>query len=388
MSCLISAPASAQSVPDTSGAAAARMHWGPLRVTPTLVLTNVGVDNNVFNENDANHPKSDFTMTVTPGAEAWLRLGHSTLTASLKEDLVYYQAFATERSVNHLYRVGAIVPLNRLSFFGGADYLSARDRPGYEIDARSQHTEAGAHGGLEVRAFGKTFVRATVGKSRVEFDQDAVYQGTSLQHELSRVVTAAGVAVRHQLTPVTALTFDVSREDDRFIYVPERDSSSTRIMGGVKFDTRLHGVASVGYRTFVPRSADVPGYSGLSASADVSFVTVGSTRVGLQVLRDLEYSYDFEQPYYIQTGAVASYTRGLFGPLNGSIRIGVQQLAYRGRIGTTQPGADRTDLVSLFGGSVGYRVARDMRVLFNVTNRNVTRISRAAAMAACAMEHR
>jgi hypothetical protein len=44
----------------------------------------------------------------------------------------------------------------------------------------------------------------------------------------------------------------------------------------------------------------------------------------------------------------------------------MQQLAYRGLIGLSAPQADRTDLVSLFGGGVGYRVAGNMRVSFNV----------------------
>ena len=86
----------------------------------------------------------------------------------------------------------------------------------------------------------------------------------------------------------------------------------------------------------------------------------------MQVIRDLEYSYDFQQPYYIQTGVIASYTRGLFGGLNGAVRVGLQNLAYRGRFGLQQQVINRTDVVSLFGGSVGYRVAGDMRVVFNV----------------------
>jgi hypothetical protein len=366
MSCLLAAPALGQTMPDTSGASDARIQWGPLRVKPTIALTNFGVDSNVFNENDINHPKSDFTMTVTPAAETWLRLGRATVTAGLKEDLVYYQQFASERSVNEFYRAAVVVPFNRLSVFAGADYLSARDRPGYEIDARSQHDEAGAQGGLEVRAFGKTFVGASVRHAHVEFAQDSVFLGTSLQRELSRVTTSAGVTVRHQLTPVTAVTMDVRRDQDRFDYAVDRDSNSTRVMGGLKFDTRLRGTASIGYRSFTALEADVPGYGGLAANADVSFATVGATRIGVQVLRDLEYSYDFQQPYYIQTGAVLSYTQGLFGPLNGSVRAGLYQLDYRGRIGVVQPLANRTDVVSLFGGSVGYRVQGDMRVLFNV----------------------
>jgi len=362
--CLMSASAFGQS-PD--GASAFQIHWGPLRVNPTIALTNLGVDDNVFNESDANHPKSDFTMTVTPAADVTLGLGRASVKASIRDDLVYYREYASERSVNGYYKIAAIVPLTRLSFNVGADYTSARDRPGFDIDARSQYTDAGYHGGMEIRAFGKTFVTVKGSQSSVNFDQDAVFMGASLKQELSRVVTIGAVEARHELTPVTSVTLDVSREVDAFVYDNLRDSASTRILGGVTFDTRLHGTASVGYRTFDPRDASVPGYQGLIALADVSFATAGSTRFGVQVGRDLQYSYDSQQPYYIQTGATASFTRELVGPVSGTLRVGAHQLAFRGLIGQT-PQEDRIDVVTTFGGGIGYRLAGGMRVSLNVDN--------------------
>ena len=349
------------------GAPALQIHWGPLRVNPTIALTNLGVDDNVFNQSDANHPKSDFTTTVTPAADVSLSLGRSSVKASIRDDLVYYYTYSSERSVNGYYRVDAIVPLTRLTFSVGANYTSARDRPGFDIDARSQYTDAGYHGALEIRAFGKTYVTAKASRSSVNFDQDAVFMGASLQQELSRVVTIGTVEARHELTPVTSVTLDVSREDDAFVYDSLRDSASTRILGGVTFDTRLHGTASVGYRMFDPRDASVPGYEGLIALADVSFATAGSTRFGVHVGRDLQYSYDSQQPYYIQTGTTVSFTRELVGPVNGTLRVGAYQLSYRGLVG--QPvQQDRIDFVTTYGGGIGYRLAGGMRISFNVDN--------------------
>ena len=287
-----------------------------------------------------------------------MRVGHSVLTAAVREDLVYYQQFASERTVNGYYKAGVMVPLNRLSFNAGADYVSARDRPGFEIDTRSQHTEQGAHTGLELRAFGKTFVAASLERTRIEFDDNALFLGANLQRELSRVITAARVAVRHQLTPVTALTLEVSHAEDTFLFNSDRNSTSERVLGGVKFDTRLQGAVTAGFRTFDPRLVDVPNFHGLVASADVSFATVGSTRFGVQLDRDVQYSYDFLQPYYLQTGGSVSVTQALGGPFSAGVRAGLHELAYRGRLGISQPLPDRTDIVSVFGGSVGYRRRR------------------------------
>src|SRR5689334_9372410 len=45
----------------------ATVRVGPFGINPAVVVKDIGVDNNVFNENT--NPKSDFTFTLTPRAE-------------------------------------------------------------------------------------------------------------------------------------------------------------------------------------------------------------------------------------------------------------------------------------------------------------------------------
>src|SRR5262245_40593173 len=90
--CLIGQPVFAQSTDEAPENA--RVRLGALRMRPTVSLTNLGIDNNVFNESDLSRPKSDVTMTVTPAADLWMRIGRSTLSGSIREDLVYYQTYA------------------------------------------------------------------------------------------------------------------------------------------------------------------------------------------------------------------------------------------------------------------------------------------------------
>ena len=118
-----------------------RVRIGPLSLDPTFALANAGIDTNIFNEPDQLAPKRDFTMTVTPATDLWLRFGRTWLTGNIKEDLVYYNKYASERSANSHFTAGWLVPLNRLTVKVGTDYLSTRDRPGFEIDARSQRKE-------------------------------------------------------------------------------------------------------------------------------------------------------------------------------------------------------------------------------------------------------
>jgi len=126
------------------------------------VLTNAGIDNNVFNEPDSEGPKRDFTMTVTPAADMWLRLGPSWLRGHIKEDLLYFQTYSSQNSANTSFSVNWVMPFNRLTINPGLAYLNTNDRPGFEIDTRAPRVEVDYNGMLEYRLGSKTFVGARI----------------------------------------------------------------------------------------------------------------------------------------------------------------------------------------------------------------------------------
>lgn len=344
------------------------MQIGPLALKSTLSLNNFGVDSNVFNEADAEHPQSDYTVTFTPITDAWLRMGRTWLSGSIKVDWVYYTRFASERSANSTYKLGWLVPFNRLTLKAGVSDLNTRERPGYEIDARSRRKELVYEGSAEIRAFFRTYVGVKTQSRKTEFDQNAVFLGTSLAEVLNRTTTARAVTIRHQLTPLTGFSLDVGRDQERFEFSSLRDSNSTRIAGGVTLDPRalLSGSATFGYRQFTPLSAAVPAFKGGIAALSLSYTAWGTTKLGVQVNRDLQYSFEIEQPYYLQTGLTAFAQRQVAGPVDLVARVGTQRLAYRDLIGAVVEVSNRTDHLRTYGGGLGYRLGRDTRVEFNV----------------------
>ena len=365
---VVSSRALAQGVPGEPDISKARVRLGRLYLNPTIMLTNLGWDTNVFNTPDQLEPQKDFTMTVTPRSDLWLRMGRSWLTGYIKEDLVWYQTFGSERSANTSAGVGVLVPLNRLRFNVGASYLSTRERPGYEIDARSQRGELGYDGGVEIRARPKTFVGIRGARKTTGYDSDATFEGVSLSEALDRTLTSGAVTVRQQVTPLTAITFDFGRAQDRFEFSPLRDSDSTSAAVGVKFDTFaiLKGSASIGYRDFEPVLAGLPAYQGLIATADLAYVAFGTTRIGVQAVRDVEYSFEITQPYYLLTGFSGSLTRRISRPLDVVGRVSFQKLDYRDRVGVIVAAPDRVDHVRTYGGGFGYHFGKDVRIGLNV----------------------
>ena len=86
----------------------------------------------------------------------------------------------------------------------------------------------------------------------------------------------------------------------------------------------------------------------------------------MRIGRELQYSYEIDQPYFIETGITASLTQALYGPFDAVVSAGTEELAYRGRLIAFMSPVERVDTVHLYRGSIRYRLGKDMRVGFNL----------------------
>jgi len=347
-----------------------RVRIGALLMNPTVGIANIGVDDNVFNESDALQPKSDFTLTVTPRTDLWLQLGRSWLTGTVDEQIVWYQKYSSERSTNNRFLVGWRMPANVVNINLNASYTKTRERLGYEIDLRAPRQNVGLGGAVEGRVMSKTFVGVRAERQTVDFDDTTVFANALLRDELNHVTTTAGLTLRNQLTPLTSIEFTGSRSKDEFEFSSLRNSESTSFGGSVTFDplALIRGTASFGVRDFKPESPDIPGFTGGTMAVDLTYTLLGSTRFTVRALRDVQYSFDVRQPYYLQTGFDASVAQQIFGPVDAVVRLNRQRLDYRNRAGVPQIDSDRADSVRSYGVGVGYHFGGDVRLGFNVDN--------------------
>lgn len=345
--------------------AAATMRWGPLSVRSTLSLSNVGVDNNVFNRPEDTRLPGDFTLVFTPTTNLWVRMGRTWLDGVLQVDWVYFNKYASERGTNSRYRLGAQRTFNRLKLDGNVQRISERDRPNYEIDARSQRFDNVFAGEIGYRAFGKTWLAAKATHRTSRFDKDAIFLGTQLAVELDRRLISQSMVVRHELTPLTTVALEIGSEKDRF-FTSIRDADSTRVLTTVTLQPSalISGTATVGYRNFVPSNQEVPPFRGLTALVNLTYRLMGTTRVGAGIQRDVQHSFDARQPYYLQTGTTWSVQQQVYGPFDVLARTSGTNMAYRDRIGAVVQVSNRVDHVRTYGAGAGFRLGNDKRVGF------------------------
>ena len=376
---LLGAPlAGAQAIPEPPDPERVRVRVGALWLDPTFAVANAGRDSNVLNQADEHDPRGDFTITLTPSTNMWLRAGPTWIVGNVREDFVWFRQNAGERSANSDIKAGWLVPLNRLTLYAGGNWIRTRERPGFEIDARADRSEQAANGAAEVRVLSRTLLGVRGERRHIDFAQGTRFLGSDLRTSLNRVQTTGAATVRHELTPLTSLTVEGGIEQDRFEFSPIRDADSTQLSVGVRFDpfALIRGSAQIGYRDFNPLAPQVPGYRGSTALVSLSYVALGSTRLTVQASRDVEYSFELTQPYYVETGVYASLGQQIYGPLDVEGRFRREQLVYTAQEGIAVEVPGRRDEVKSFGGGAGYRVGADLRLGFNVDW--VARESRAA----------
>jgi hypothetical protein len=338
---------------------------GPFGINPALVVRDVGVDNNVFNENT--DPKSDFTFTVTPRADVIFQPRRLKFTYSTAVDYVYFQKYTTERGTNQSSQVRVDFDLGRLRPFASVGGANTRARYNQEIDARARHSDRTYSGGLGIQVASRTSVTFAARRTTTDFEQGSTFRGEDLARAFNSRLDAFDGTLGLQLTPITSLSLVVTEERQRFDLADDRDSDTLRITPTVTFSPGglLNGSAAVGYRHFNGRSPSLPDFSGIVAVVNVGATIMGRHRLDTSFARDLRYSYETETPYYLTTGGTATLTTQISGPFDVKLTGTRQALDYRQTTGMGIAATAGDDVYTAYGAGVGYRIRQRFRVGLN-----------------------
>lgn len=338
------------------------IRFGALGLAPTFSITDMGVDSNVFNDPD--NPQEDFSATFVPRLVARLRMGHALLSFGSAADLVYFHEFEGERSSNATTDIRVDAELGRLHPYATASWTDTRQRFNAEIDARAPRQQEAYGAGARLLLASRTILTLGVRQQDLRFDQGWQFRGVDLSETLNSRTRSAEAGIQLILTPLTTFGITGSVQQDRFTNAPGRDSDSFRILPAFQFDptSLLRGTVALGYRRFRPLSPELPGYRGLVVQTSAGYTLNERTRFDLDVLRDVQYSYEEAEPYYLSTGGRLSVTQMLVGMLDAQVFGGRQNLSYRT---SGSDGESRTDRVEVIGAGMGYHIRETWRMSVN-----------------------
>jgi hypothetical protein len=367
---LIAVAAVAQPNPDPRTTASTKI--GAVYLNPTLAVVDLGWDNNVFNGTIAR--RDDFTFTFVPRVDAWAVFARrGAVNAQVAVPLVYYHTFASERSANVDLAVRGELYLRRLTLFADAFYVNTRQRPNFEIDQRVRRVEDGIAGGVILQPTTKLSMEVSLERATMMFEDDDFIEGVSVADGLNHTENAVSVTAGYQVTPFTRLVVESEVAEDRFPSAPIRDGTSVRLLPGVQLNPRalISGSAQIGYGELRPRTRIVPAFEGLIAAADLSYRLRGATLVGAAFERDVAFSFEPLEPYFVVHSVGGTVRRQLAGPFEVIVRADRHVYAYR-MIGSdpsrVRASADRSDVTRVYSVDVGYRLAGTSRLVVGVSH--------------------
>ena len=337
------------------------IHAGPVGLRPSLSVTNAGVDSNVFNS--ADNAQDDFTATIVPRIVARVRAGRLMFSYGAATDFVYFKEFKDEESVNFGSDVRLDANLGRLQPYVSTGWVSTKDRLNAELDVRAPRTQRTIIGGTRILVASKTTLVFNARRADLDFDEGAEFDGADLAHNLNSRADSVEGGVQLALTPLTTLNVTTSVQRDRFDSAPERNANTLRFTPSLQFDptSLIRGTVLVGYRHFETLDPALPDYSGVIVQVLAGYTLLERTKFDLDLSRDVQYSYEDLEPYYLSTGGRLTVTHQLVGPFDVQAFGGRQSLGYRS---TLAAGESRTDRVETFGAGAGYRIHPQYRVGF------------------------
>lgn len=351
----------------------APVHLGPVLLAPSVSVSNLGWDSNIFYQSE-DEAIGDFTATTNPRVPAWMRLGRARFRGLANLNLVYFQDHPSQRSVDSDYEGRFDLILAHVTPYASATWISIKQPTGFEIDERVRRHENTVTAGIGLELGPRTDIDLAVRRQRAEFADEGDVQDPLVSQFDDYTSRGVSAAFRQDLTPFTSFVVNVDGHEDRFDGTPERDTDNVGIGSGVEFRpfAMISGSAYVGWQRIRLVNGDSPPYQGLTAQVNLDYTLLGSTRFSVSAQRDVEYSAIRNQEAYLLAGVATSVNHRFNETWDAVGRVGRFHTTYglfdtgsAPSVPTPESGA-YAENVTQFGGDLGYRMGPHTRLAFSV----------------------
>ncbi|MEO5739880.1 MAG: outer membrane beta-barrel protein [Vicinamibacterales bacterium] len=347
---------------------AAQIQFGTLSLYPSMQIVDAGFDDNVFNDPSA--PQSDYTLTASSRGLAVLRLGSNELLFQGGHDYVWFREIMSERSNNAQYAVRFNMSASRFKPYIGAEHVSTRVRRSPEIDARARRVDRTLLGGIAFDVSPRTALTAAVRLDETTYAVGERFRGIDLENALNRSGRGADAGMRYAITPLTTLSVTAGYEEQKFQKSHIRDLKRYTVGPTIQFnpEAAIRGRVVTALELFKPDDPALAERMGIAYQALLNWALFGRTTFDLVAGRNISYSYQDTEPYYLLTNIRLLVTQPLPGWFELYGGYDWEHMAYRwSRNPDTRPEAsDRVDKLTGANGGFGMRLGRSVHVKVGV----------------------
>jgi hypothetical protein len=352
-----------------------RLRLGPVRLLPSIAITNAGYDSNVFATSV--NPVSDWTFTVRGGLRFLLPMGTKMyFRADALPQYTWYDKVTDRRTF------GGIANASLFGFFNHMTVqltgYGAKDFGVYstEFVSRVLSTTVGGNGAVEVQITPALSVFGRGEAQRIRYDNAGQVVDVTIN---DRTETAARGGVRYRISEDWSVSSAYEQTWSDFDKVPQqRNNQSRAYLLGVQFGRpRFFVNVSGGYREGRPMDDSAfPPYSTPTGTFFASFYATRWLEIQAYGKRGVVYSIESSDPYFI--------TNQIGGGLNIQPldRVLVKGFATTGpNQYPLVPGetTERRDERTIFGGGVSVRVT-ERGVVTGLVTRDETKTTSSSTL--------
>ena len=280
----------------------AAVKLGPLRVQPALVLSNAGMDSNIYYS--PSDPIKDYTLTAGPAVNIYLPVYRKlVLSAYGSPQYVYYTKTKRERTWNYYFTGSAAFNLRQVFLSLDWKYSDARERWNTEIDMRPRRKEDGLGGVFLVQASHRASL--SIGYRQAKYDYENLNLDIfNVRERLNRREAYVNVSGYYQVTSRTRYFVDFELGQYRFDFASTallKDSRSRAAYAGLEFSPtgRIRGRIRLGYKMFDTKNYEGQDYRGVVGDSQVSVRLARPFVVRASYARDVIFSMWYNNAYYI-----------------------------------------------------------------------------------------
>lgn len=336
------------------------LRWGPLRVRPTVELSQLGYDDNIFADNAQR--ESDFVTTVGPRLDGLLLVGHRAFVSFRNGvDFTLYRDNTEQNYTDYRNAARITFPWRSIGLFVEGEADRFRERPLDAQDIRAERDENELGVGLIFAPSERTEFELRHGVEQIGYTDPDELPGTpvTIGDRLDRHQSSYGGKLRYRLVGRTALTLEtkfdrISFDDD---YSRGRDSHVRSLLPGVDFgrEGTLSGRLGVGLAEVDARDPIFKTVRETVARAEIVYRPNAQVALRLDGSRVPGFSLSDDSVTYLNSEAAleASY---YFNRL-----IGFDLGSRRGTLefpGSTAP-TERKDRIQSYHGGLRLRISEN-----------------------------
>ena len=279
---------------------------GPIRIQPSLVVSNAGIDSNVYYA--ASEPIKDFTLTAGPAATVYVPFYRKfVISVYGSPQYVWYSKTERERTWNYYLRGAAQLSLKDVFFSLEGAYSDARERWNTEIDIRPRRKEEGAAASVLVNLAHRTSFALAARTVRYDYESIIYEGGFDVQERLNRREDYANVQLFYQASSQRRFFLDLEygRYDFEFAATAAtKDSRSAAVHAGLEFSPlgrRVRGRIRIGYKSFDIRDPNGVDHRGIVGDSQLSIRLARPFVIRGSYVRDVRFSLWYGNPYYLES---------------------------------------------------------------------------------------